>query len=145
MSGMTFTTAYYVYIWDSSNILLSTDVWYNRSTVSGSIATYMGVRRTSICTIVWHRLGKVGTRVRLGFTLLTSAPTSQYWCLHIQHTVIQYYSTTVTYWEHPDWYGMTSKEWNLIGGSGLSLCTKYCCTERRVVRCCHSEYRCTDY
>ncbi len=34
--------------------------------------------------------------VRLGFTLLTSAPTSQYWCLHVQRTVIQYYSTTVT-------------------------------------------------
>jgi hypothetical protein len=49
------------------------------------------------------------------FHLLTSAPTSQYWCLHVQHTVIQYYSKTVTYWEHPDWYGLTSKEWNVIG------------------------------
>jgi hypothetical protein len=36
--------------------------------------------------------------VRLGFTLLTSAPTSQYCSLHVQRTVIQYYSTAVTYW-----------------------------------------------
>ncbi len=61
MSGMTFTTAYYVYIcWDSSDVL-STDVWYNASTVSQSIATYVGKRQTSICTIVWYRLSKVGT------------------------------------------------------------------------------------
>jgi hypothetical protein len=62
----------------------------------------------------WPRV-HTGHQVLLGFTLWTSAPTSQYWCLHVQHTVIQYYSTTVTCWEHLDWYGMTSKAWNRIG------------------------------
>jgi hypothetical protein len=43
------------------------------------------------------------SQVRQGFTRLTSAPTSQSWCLHVQCTVIQFYSKTVTYWwEHPD-------------------------------------------
>ncbi len=36
-----------------------------------------------------------GSQVRLGYTLLTSVPTSQYWCLHVQRTDIQYYSKTV--------------------------------------------------
>jgi hypothetical protein len=49
----------HVQIRDNSNVL-STDVWHYTSTVSRSIATYVGERRTSICTIVWHKLGKVG-------------------------------------------------------------------------------------
>jgi hypothetical protein len=57
---MTFTTAYYVYIWDSPSIL-STNVWYNTSTVSRSINTYVNKGWTSMCTIVWHRLGNAGT------------------------------------------------------------------------------------
>jgi hypothetical protein len=47
MSSMTFTTAYYVYIHDSSDVL-STDVGYDASTVSRSIATYVGERRTTV-------------------------------------------------------------------------------------------------
>ncbi len=45
---------------DSPSIL-STNVWYNLSTVSQSIATYVNKRQTSMCTIAWLRLGKEGT------------------------------------------------------------------------------------
>jgi hypothetical protein len=38
---------------------------------------------------------EVAGKVLLSFTLLTSAPTSQYRCLHVQRIDIQYYSKTV--------------------------------------------------
>ncbi len=56
---MTFTTAYYVYIWDSRS-LLSTNVWYDMSTASWTIVLYVNENQTTVYTIVWHRLGKVG-------------------------------------------------------------------------------------
>jgi hypothetical protein len=55
---MTFTTAYYVYIWDSPSIL-SAGVRDNTSTASWMLCMWR--RQTTICTItiVWHRLDKV--------------------------------------------------------------------------------------